>query len=76
VDWIQSAFAKRKAIAIERYRKFIEEGKGQPSPWKHIRNQVYLGSDSFVEKMQSWLDGDQDLSEVPLERKEGHRRNH
>jgi len=65
-DWIQSAFAKRKTIAIERYRKFIQEGKGQPSPWKHIRNQVYLGSDSFVEKMQSWLDGDQDLGEVRL----------
>ncbi len=66
VDWIQSAFAKRKAIAIERYRKFIQEGKGQPSPWAHLRNQVYLGSDRFVEKMQSLLDGDKDLSEVPL----------
>jgi len=30
-----------------------------------LRNQVYLGSDEFVEKLQSLIDGDKELSEVP-----------
>ena len=66
VDWIQSAFAKRKTIAIKRYKKFVQEGKGQSSPWEPLRNQVYLGSYRFVDTMLSLLDGGKDLSEVPL----------
>jgi putative transposase len=45
---------------------FVTEGQGQPSPWAKLRNQVYLGSPPFVEKMQSLIDGDKELSEIPL----------
>lgn len=65
VDWLLAAFAKRKATAIERYKKFVAEGKGQPSPWRLLRNQIFLGTDNFVEKMQSLIDGEKELSEVP-----------
>lgn len=68
-DWILSAFSRRKAEAIERYRRFVAEGRGQPSPWEHLKNQIYLGSDSFVEKLQAQLEPDKDLSEVPLGQK-------
>lgn len=65
-DWVLSAFSKRKRRAIEHYKAFVAEGKGQPSPWQSLRNQVYLGDDVFVEKMQSLLDDDKELSEIPL----------
>ena len=65
IDWILAAFGKRKKVAIERYRKFISAGKGQPSPWASVQNQVYLGGESFVENMQSLIDGSKALSEVP-----------
>jgi len=66
VEWILSGLAKRKSLAIERYKQYVSEGKGQPSPWSLLRNQVYLGGDQFVEKMQSLMDGNKELSEVPM----------
>ena len=65
VDWVLSGFAKRRSLAIERYKRFVSEGKVQPSPWASLRNQVYLGSEQFVEKMQSLIERDKELSEVP-----------
>ena len=65
VEWLLSLFAKRKSTAIERYIQFVAEGKGQVSPWSMLKNQIYLGSEDFVEQMQSLLDGEKELSEVP-----------
>ena len=65
VQWILAAFAKRKSVAVERYKRFVAEGKGQPSPWSSLRNQIFLGDERFVEKMQALIDGQKDLSEVP-----------
>lgn len=64
-DWILSAFASRKGVAIERYRAFVSEGKNQASPWELLRNQIYLGDDRFVEKLQDSLEKEKDLSEIP-----------
>ena len=66
VNWVLASFGKRKSAAVKKYIQFVSEGKGQPSPWKLLQNQVYLGSEEFVEEMQSHIDNDQDLSEVPL----------
>jgi putative transposase len=65
-QWILSIFSKRKQSAIERYGEFVSAGKGQPSPWKDLRNQVYLGSQDFVDQMQGLIDRDKELSEVPI----------
>lgn len=69
VDWLLSGFAKRRKTACERYRRLVEEGKGQPSPWEKLKNQVFLGSDTFVEEMQKLLDSDRVLDEVPSSQK-------
>ena len=68
-EWILSAFSRRKGPAIEGYRAFVAEGKNQPSPWEQLRNQVYLGSDAFVEQMQARLDPDKDLREIPVKQR-------
>ncbi|MCP4429413.1 MAG: transposase [Gammaproteobacteria bacterium] len=65
VDWILSCFAKRKKLAIERYRQFVSEGRHQTSPWSHLKGQMYQGDDAFVKAMQDKLEPDLDLSEVP-----------
>lgn len=62
---ILSAFGQRRAQAVEAYRFFVAAGKNQPPPWANLRNQIYLGTDTFVEKMRRKLDADQDLSEIP-----------
>ncbi len=65
-DWILAAFAVRKSLAIEKYKAFVTEGKGQAAPWGLLKNQIYLGTDQFVEKMQSLIDSDKELSEIPM----------
>jgi putative transposase len=65
-DWLLACFGHQKKRAIEGYKKFVAEGAGQPSPWESLRNQVYLGGEQFVEGMQSLIDGEKELSEIPV----------
>ena len=65
VDWILSAFGEKRASAVVRYKEFVVSGIKEPGPWGNLVNQVYLGSESFVEHMLDKLDPDQSLKEVP-----------
>lgn len=65
-DWLLSAFARQKFNARKLYREFVSEGKNQPSPWESLKNQIYLGTESFVEQMQRQVQDDRDLSEIPV----------
>ena len=69
-EWLETraiftAFAQTEAGAVEGYRSFVAAGKGQPSPWESLKQQVFLGSDAFVEAMQRKVPQDRDLREVP-----------
>ncbi len=64
-DWILAAFGKRKSTAVDRYRQFVRDGRGQASPWASLRNQVYLGNENFLQQMQGLIGAEKDLSEVP-----------
>lgn len=66
VDGILAGFHRRKPEAVELYKQFVVQGKGQPSPWESLRNQVFLGNKEFVEQMQLLIDSDKDVVEVPL----------
>ncbi len=65
-DWILSAFSARRQEANERYRAFVADGKNQPAPWEQLKNQIYLGTDAFVQKMLAKQPATDDLSEIPL----------
>jgi hypothetical protein len=60
-----AAVEARKNEAVERYRRFVREGKVQSSPWLLLLNRVYLGSEAFVEKVQAHIDRGQEFSEIP-----------
>jgi putative transposase len=47
------------------YRRFVAEGRNQPSPWGQLKNQIYLGSETFVDEMQRKMNTDWRLSEIP-----------
>ena len=64
-DRILARFGRRKGVAIDAYRLFVSEGKEQPSPWLNLKNQVFLGSDSFVERTSRMIDHDKDLRDIP-----------
>ncbi len=69
-EWILAGFAKTKNAAQQRYRDFVQAGKGQPSPWQQLRNQIYLGDDDFVSDMQGRLDPAQSLKDIPKKQKQ------
>ncbi len=64
-DWVLSNFGKQKKRTQEAYRLFVQEGKGQPSPWESLKNQIYLGSDQFVEEVQCKMSPEQSLQDIP-----------
>ena len=47
IDTMLLQFSKYKAIARRKFAQFVEQGKGV-NPWRNISNQVFLGSDDFV----------------------------
>ncbi|MDD5058142.1 MAG: transposase [Sideroxydans sp.] len=65
-DWILSSFSDQCSEAIERYKAFVAEGKNQPAIWEQLKNQIYLGTDAFIAKMQAKKPDKEDLSEIPL----------
>lgn len=52
VDGLLSQFGADRADARERYRHFVLDGVGQ-GLWDGLRQQIYLGGDTFVERMQA-----------------------
>jgi REP-associated tyrosine transposase len=65
-EWLLAGFGRRKSKAIDAYKRFVSEGKNQPSLWEQLRNQVFLGDEQFVTSMQGLIDGDKELSEIPV----------
>jgi len=69
-DWLLAGFGKRRKKAQQGYKDFIHQGKNQPSPWEELKNQIYLGSDDFVEQMQCKLEPEQSLKDIPKPQKQ------
>ncbi|RBP53432.1 Homeodomain-like domain-containing protein, partial [Arenicella xantha] len=70
-EWLLAGFGATKRQAINRYKRFVAEGKAQPSPWCGLKNQVYLGGEEFISRLDALIDGDKDLSEIPSSQRRG-----
>jgi putative transposase len=46
-------FGKRRADARRRYRQFVLDGIGNKDLWAGLRQQIYLGDEKFVRRMQA-----------------------
>ncbi|NOZ52356.1 MAG: addiction module toxin RelE [Gammaproteobacteria bacterium] len=68
-DWILASFSRKKQNAIQQYRVFVSQGRNQPKPWEKLRNQIYLGDEQFINKLQCKILPDKDLSEIPSSQK-------
>ena len=64
VKGILSQFGRTLGKARQRYRAFVLEGMGI-GIWEGLRNQIFLGDEAFVEKMQSKMQVDGDILSVP-----------
>ena len=64
-DWVLGQFGIRRSRAIEKYVDFVRAGVGQASIWDNLRNQIYLGSEAFVARLQKKAPKASDLGEIP-----------
>lgn len=60
-DSVLSQFGKRRARTRQRYRQFVQEGIRAPAVWANLRQQIYLGDEGFVARMQkrAAIEGDE-----------------
>jgi REP element-mobilizing transposase RayT len=65
INRIIAHFSKDQSTAIDRYRRFVAEGKNQPSIWEQVRNQVYIGDPDYIEQIQAKITIEPDLGEIP-----------
>ena len=64
-DWLLGQFGTDRQQAIARYVDFVRAGVGLPTLWDKLHNQIYLGSEQFVQRMQKEIESLQALQEVP-----------
>ena len=64
-DWLLAQFGWQRRTAEKRYRQFVAEGIGRPSPWDQLTGQILLGSESFVKQMARKLKETETLPEIP-----------
>jgi len=65
IDWLLSVFGNCKQTSIRSYQQFVSEASLNDSPWDELKQQIYLGSDQFVNDVQSNINSLQDFSEIP-----------
>jgi putative transposase len=72
-EWLLSQFGSQRGVARRRYEAFVAEGRGHPSPWPHLKGQVLLGSEAFVERVRPLVESKSNLKEIPRAQRLAHR---
>jgi putative transposase len=63
--WLLTRFGSRKGVARRRFREFVLEGLDTGSIWSGLRQQIYLGDDEFVVRMQEKMEIKGDELAIP-----------
>ncbi|MCK4508300.1 MAG: hypothetical protein KAU27_07170 [Desulfuromonadales bacterium] len=54
-DWILGQFGRQRKRAMGKYIDFVREGVGLPSVWNNLQNQIFLGTEKFIQKQQKLI---------------------
>jgi putative transposase len=65
IEFLLSIFSPHFLIATDKYKQFVQEGINAKSPWDHLKNQIFLGSEAFVNKMQAKMEQEKILTYIP-----------
>jgi putative transposase len=63
--WVLRQFGTRQPHVHARFAQSVRDGQTQPSIWHGLRNQIYLGNEQFVARMQSQIKDEKPLDEIP-----------
>lgn len=64
IDWLLAGFGRRRNAAIAAYTRFVLDGIRKQSPMEHVKHQLYLGDEAFIEQVQITTNRQQSLREV------------
>ena len=64
-DGLLAQFGEPREEAQRRYRRFVAEGIGRESLWAELRQQIYLGDEEFVARMQAQAPVQGDTLTIP-----------
>lgn len=64
-EWILAQFGQRRSSAITKYVHFVHQGAQLQSVWTQLQGQIFLGSETFVSKMQTHIKTLPKLDEIP-----------
>ncbi len=64
-DWLLAQFSADRRTAQTAYARFVAEGKGLPTVWDGLREQIFLGNEDFLTHTRRHLDPGRNLTEVP-----------
>jgi len=66
VDWTLQQFGNDRIAACEAYRRFVADARGASyNPWEKVVGQIYLGDETFCDRMQSLVNRKQRSREHP-----------
>jgi putative transposase len=68
-DFLLKHFSSSRKKAQKMYEDFILAGIGIDSPLKEAKNQIFLGSDSFIAETMQHVDRDDEMNNVPKTQK-------
>lgn len=58
-------FGERMPIARREFVQFVRNGNGHSELWSKLQNQLYLGDENFITKMQEYRKDNGDPGEIP-----------
>jgi putative transposase len=64
VNWTLNQFGTDRTKAIASFRQFVWQGQGLADPKVQVKNQLFLGSDSFISLHRQDADKTEKLSEI------------
>ncbi len=71
VEALLGHFAQKRSVARRRYRRFVSEGIGLGSIWSGLNQQIYLGDERFVKRMQGRAERGADNVNLPKVQRRG-----
>jgi putative transposase len=63
--WLLGQFGPDETIARRRYLDFVSSGIGLDSPWPQLQSQLFLGKETFIEKLKESLPEKTAIKEIP-----------
>jgi len=65
VEWVLSQFDRKKDESVKKYKRFVTEGITEGSPWETLKGQIFLATESFIERLSGVLGEKGGAKEIP-----------